>query len=75
MQKNTEKGLLESSNAISNAATAVASYLRKKNSPKDGYMSAIQEGLAYVSPGERTECLIEILGVIKRYEKRDEILA
>jgi len=36
----------------------------------DGYMSAIQEGLDYVAAKNKTQCLIEVLQIIQKYEER-----
>lgn len=37
---------------------------------KDNYISAIEDGFKYVPPRNKTQCLIEVLEIIKKYEER-----
>jgi len=41
------------------------------NKEKDGCMLTIEEGLKYVPNKSKTQCIIEVLQVIKKYEIRD----
>jgi len=59
-----DRDLAEVSTQISTAVKAISS--RKT----DGYMSAIQEGLDYVAAKNKTQCLIEVLQIIQKYEER-----
>lgn len=40
------------------------------NKSTTGYMTAIEEGLQHVPSKIRTQCLIEILQIIQKYEER-----
>jgi len=59
-----DRDLAEVSTQISTAVKTISSC------KTDGYMSAIQEGLDYVAAKNKTQCLIEILQIIQKYEER-----
>lgn len=64
-----DRDLAEASSAISTAMEAISSQFCDQKR-KTGYMSAIQEGLDYVPARNKTQCLIEVLQVIQKYEER-----
>ncbi|KYQ49729.1 hypothetical protein ALC60_11196 [Trachymyrmex zeteki] len=61
--------LEKASKEISMAVKAVSSQLDQKLE-KDGYMSALEEGLKYVLLKHRTQCIIDLLQIIQKYEER-----
>lgn len=65
-----EYDLAAASKEISTAMKAVSSHIYNKNDTKDGYMSAIEEGLKYVPSRNKTQCIIEVLQIIQKYEER-----
>lgn len=40
------------------------------NENKSGYMLAIEEGIKYIPDKHKTQCLIEVLQIIQKYEER-----
>lgn len=62
--------LAAASKEISAAMKAVSSHMYNKKDTKDGYMFAIEEGLKYVPSRNKTQCLIEVLQIIQKYEER-----
>lgn len=64
------KDLAEASSAISTAVKAISSQFSDHKRKNDGYIFAIQEGLNYVSAKNKTQCLIEVLQIIQKYEER-----
>lgn len=66
-----EQELEKSTSSISAALKSVENImLNKKSSSTDGYMLAIEEGLKHVPTKNKTQCLIEILQIIQKYEER-----
>jgi len=74
--KNAEldEQLAEAGTTISDAMSTVSSLIASaanKDKEKDGYMFALEEGLKYVPGKNKTQCIIEVLQVIKKYEIRE----
>ncbi|XP_011697587.1 PREDICTED: uncharacterized protein LOC105455745 [Wasmannia auropunctata] len=66
-----DRDLMQASKEISAAAKAVSSQMYKQKHEKaDGYMFAIEEGLKYIPPKNKTQCVIEVLQIIQKYEER-----
>lgn len=42
-----------------------------KDKEEDGYMFTLEKGLKYVPGKNKTQCIIEVLQVIKKYEIRE----
>jgi len=67
-----DQQLMEAGTAISSAMNTVSTLISNTgNKEKDGCMLAIEEGLKYVPNKSRTQCIIELLQVIQKYEVRD----
>jgi len=64
-----DRDLADASKEIS-AAMKTVSYHISNQKCKDGYMLAIEEGLKYVPSTNKTQCLIEVLQIIQKYEER-----
>lgn len=62
--------LAEASSVISSAVKAISSQFCDQKRRIDGYMSAIEEGLSYIPAKNKTQCLIEVLQIIQKYEER-----
>lgn len=65
-----DQNLAEASSVISTAVKTISSQFGDQRRKLDGYMSAIQEGIDYVSGKNKTQCLIEVLQIIQKYEER-----
>lgn len=69
-----DEQLAEAGVAISDAMNTVSTLITNvTNKEKDGYMLAIEESLKHVPGKNKTQCIIEVLQIIKKYEVRDEI--
>lgn len=69
-----DEQLAEAGTAISDAMNTVSTLITStanKNKEKDGYMLAIEEGLIHIPAKSRTQCIIEVLQVIQKYEIRE----
>jgi len=69
-----DQQLIEAGTAISstmNTDTVSTLISNTENKEKYGCMLAIEEGLKYVPNKSRTQCIIELLQVIQKYEVRD----
>jgi len=65
-----ERQLAEASSEISTAVKTISSQLCDQRRKPDGYMSALEEGLNHVPAKNKTQCLIEVLQIIQKYEER-----
>ncbi|XP_018366183.1 PREDICTED: uncharacterized protein LOC108763234 [Trachymyrmex cornetzi] len=65
-----EKELIQASSTISATMNNVSSFIYSQNRNENGYMLVIKEALKYVPDTHKTQCLIEVLQVIQKYEKR-----
>jgi len=65
-----DRDLVEASSAISTAVKTISSQLSDENHKRSGYMSVLEEGLNYVPAKNKTQCLIEVLQIIQKYEER-----
>ncbi|XP_025264131.1 uncharacterized protein LOC112637797 [Camponotus floridanus] len=64
-----DRNLADASKERSAQMKTVSSQIYNKKC-KDGYMLAIEEGLKYIPSTNKTQCLIEVLQIIKKYEER-----
>lgn len=64
-----DRDLADASKEISAAMKTVSSQIYNQKC-KDGYMLAIEEGLKYIPSTNKTQCLIEVLQIIQKYEER-----
>lgn len=65
-----DRDLAEASSAISTAVKTISSQMCNEKRKTDGYMFTIEEGLNYVPAKSKTQCLIEVLQIIHKYEER-----
>lgn len=64
--------LAETGVAITDAMNTVSKLIvNTANKENDGYMLAIEEGLKHIPGKNRTQCIIEVLQVIQKYEVRE----
>lgn len=61
-----EKQLSDTSSAIATAMSTVTSVLQTKN--RDPYIHVIEDSLSRIDRSRRTECIIEVLQILKKYE-------
>ncbi|KAM0735309.1 hypothetical protein ACS0PU_010457 [Formica fusca] len=65
-----DQQLAEASSAISDAVNSVSFLICNEKENKNGYMLAVEEGLKHVPHKHKTQCLIEVLHIIQKYEER-----
>lgn len=65
-----DRELSEASSAISTAAKEISSQFCDQKRERNGYIFAIEEGLNYIPGKNMTQCLIEVLQIIQKYEER-----
>lgn len=63
------RDLVKASFVIS-TAVKISFQLCDENHKKSGYMFALEERLNYVPAKNKTQCLIEVLQIIQKYEER-----
>lgn len=69
-----DEELVKAGTTISDAMNTISTLIDttvNNNKEKDGYMLALEEGLKHVPQKSRTQCIIEVLQVIKKYEMRE----
>lgn len=65
-----EEDIQKSTSSISTALKSIENLVcNKTNSSTDGYMLALHEGLKHVPGKNKTQCFIEMLQIIKKYEE------
>lgn len=67
-----DRELAEVSSVISTAMNSVTSLVSDQKDDKDGYMVAVGEALKHVPGKHKTQCLIEMLQIIQKFEDRKE---